>query len=119
MLSAGAVTKQVDRLEKQGYVERIREHGVRGQRLVALTVSGVHVTNEVQDRIATSFGNIAPTVSALSAEKFGAITNTLQQLLDEGSSSAPIEATMPRKSSAAPSRRAGKRPRLRPRAATR
>jgi len=83
LLTAGAVTKQVDRLEMQGYVERIREHGHRGQRLVALTAAGVRVTNEVQEIIATSFCNIAPIVMALAPEKARLITSTLQRILDE------------------------------------
>lgn len=86
LLSAGAVSKQVDRLTEQGYVDRIRAHGTQGQRLVALTEKGVHVTNTVQEVIATSFCDIAPVLSSLSAEKLRTLTTTLEKLLNENTS---------------------------------
>jgi DNA-binding MarR family transcriptional regulator len=83
LITSGAVTKQVDRLEKKGFVERIRAEASRGERLVSLTSKGMRAANFVQKTIATSFAGIGPIVSGLSEKELRTIVTTFQRLLRE------------------------------------
>lgn len=53
LVTAGAVTKQIDRLEAGGFVERRRDPSHRGGSLVALTERGLETIEKVLELLAT------------------------------------------------------------------
>ena len=53
LVTSGAITKKVDRLAAQGYVERLADPGHNGGFLVHLTKKGLQVVDEATVKLAT------------------------------------------------------------------
>jgi len=66
LVSSGAVTKQIDRLERQGYVRRDLDSRQKKQRLISLTKAGKAIADKAIEDIAKTFG-ISKAVAALPA----------------------------------------------------
>ena len=64
LVTSGAMTKQVDRLSKFGFVERLDDPGYSGGFLIRLTAKGLKVANSATEML-TKHSPIAPGVAAL------------------------------------------------------
>jgi DNA-binding MarR family transcriptional regulator len=82
LVSSGAITKQVDRLEHAGYVKKVLPTGARRRRIIALTPKGVRAADFAQDSIATSLAGIAPTFAGMKQEAVETTLHCLEQLLE-------------------------------------
>lgn len=77
MVTSGAVTKRLDRLERAGLVERRVSHGDRRSRIVALTARG----RELMDRaVEAHLANEARLLEALTAEERSTLAGLLAKL---------------------------------------
>jgi DNA-binding MarR family transcriptional regulator len=66
MLSSGAMTNRLDRLERAGYVKRLPDPGDRRGTLVQLTENGVQIINHA---VEVHLQNEQRLISALSSEE--------------------------------------------------
>lgn len=66
LVSSGAVTKQVDRLERQGLVRRDADPKQKKQRLISLTEEGRVIADKTIETIATKFA-VSKAVGSFSA----------------------------------------------------
>ena len=82
LVSSGAVTKQVDRLEQAGFVKKVLPKGALRRRVIALTPKGVRAADFAQEAIATSLAGIAPTFAAMSEASVETTLHCLEQLLE-------------------------------------
>ncbi|CCK27703.1 hypothetical protein BN159_3324 [Streptomyces davaonensis JCM 4913] len=77
LVTTGAITKRVDRLEARGLVSRsVAEHDSRG-RLIALTTEGVDLTDEL---IATHVANQRRLLEGLTEEEQSQLATLLERL---------------------------------------
>ena len=67
LVTSGAITKQVDRLRKLGFVDRIDDPSYSGGALIALTAKGLKATNAATELLAEG-SPIAPGVQRMSAD---------------------------------------------------
>src|ERR1700738_2107216 len=77
VLSSGAVTNRIDRVEAAGLVERLRDPDDRRGTLVALTDKGRQVVNEA---VVAHLANEERLVSALSARERRVLSDLLRKL---------------------------------------
>jgi DNA-binding MarR family transcriptional regulator len=78
MLSSGAMTNRIDRLEAAGLVERLQDPGDRRGTLVSLTRAGL---SRVDAAVARHVGNEAQLLSALSKAEQAQLNALLRKLL--------------------------------------
>jgi DNA-binding MarR family transcriptional regulator len=78
VLSSGAMTNRIDRVEAAGLVERLPDPDDRRGTLVALTEKGHQVADEA---VVTHLANEERLLSALSAAERGQLTDLLRMLL--------------------------------------
>ena len=90
LVTSGAITKKVDRLEQAGYVERLQDPGHNGGFLVHLTKKGLRAVDEATVKLANE-SMLAPATERLTpAERAGLgeqllrILSTLEALDDAG-----------------------------------
>jgi len=81
LVTSGAVTKQVDRLEGQGYVERLPDPGYQRGFLIRLTRRGAKVADEAMKAICSRQTTIGSAVAMLSEDERQAGARFLQRLL--------------------------------------
>ncbi|MEV7614368.1 MarR family transcriptional regulator [Streptomyces sp. NPDC089799] len=79
MVTSGAITNRIDRMEAKGLVERVRDPEDRRQVLIRLTPHGRTLTDEV---IEGHFRNLAEIVAALPREDTEAAGAVLRTLLE-------------------------------------
>ena len=97
LVTSGAVTKQVDRLETQGFVERLPDPAYQRGFLIRLTRRGARVADEAIEAICSNKTTIGAAIAALSDEERRAGGRFLQRLLDafEEAGAGADEATTP------------------------
>lgn len=78
MITSGAMTNRIDRLEKAGLVERLPDPGDRRGTLVALTAEG---KDRVDAAVSVHVANEARILSALTPEEQGQLSALLGKLL--------------------------------------
>ena len=78
VLSSGAMTNRIDRVEAAGLVERLPDPGDRRGTLVALTDKGRQVVDEA---VVTHLANEERLLTALSPRERGQLTDLLRKLL--------------------------------------
>lgn len=78
MLSSGAMTNRIDRLEKAGWVERLRDRRDRRSVIVQLTTAGVEQVDAVMPVLFAQENQLLETLSATETATFAAL---LRQLL--------------------------------------
>ncbi|MCP3732117.1 MarR family transcriptional regulator [Sphingomonas sp. MG17] len=81
LVTSGAITKQVDRLEEKGLVERWGLAG-SGRTMVRLTRKGLRVANSATEALATE-SRLAPAMGEMSAEERAAGTQFVYAMLKE------------------------------------
>lgn len=81
LVSSGAVTKQVDRLESQGLVERLPDPGYQRGSLIRLTGRGVGVADAAIEAICSDQTTIGAAISSLSEQDREVGKQFLQRLL--------------------------------------
>lgn len=82
MVTTGAITKQLDRLERQGFVRRRPREDMRGGLAVAATDAGIRLADRaMSDMVAASA--LGGMVRALSAQERGQATRICEKLLLE------------------------------------
>jgi DNA-binding MarR family transcriptional regulator len=79
-LSTGAMTRRLDRLEKDGFLERIPHHSDRRSIVVRLTPAGIDVADRAVERIVPLLAELVEPVRA-DVPKFEQIANTVLQHL--------------------------------------
>ncbi|MFF5443688.1 MarR family winged helix-turn-helix transcriptional regulator [Streptomyces sp. NPDC012888] len=79
MVTSGAITNRVDRMEAKGLVERVRDAGDRRQVRIRLTPHGHELTDRL---IVAHFDNLARLLSALPREDAAATGDALRTLLE-------------------------------------
>lgn len=82
LVSSGAVTKQVERLEAAGYVKRVPVKTGRRRHLIALTPKGLRAADFAQEAIATSLAGVAPTFRSLDPAQVESTLQCLEQILE-------------------------------------
>jgi DNA-binding MarR family transcriptional regulator len=82
LVTSGAVTKQVDRLEAQGLVERLPDPDYQRGFLIRLTRRGVKVADAAIEAICSNGTTIGAAIAALSDQERQAGLRFLQRLLD-------------------------------------
>lgn len=93
LVTSGAVTKQVDRLEAQGFVERLPDPSYQRGFLVRLTKRGAKVADAAMDAICSPQTTIGAAIASLSAEEREIGSHFLQRLLaafEEANASATL-----------------------------
>jgi DNA-binding MarR family transcriptional regulator len=80
LVSSGAVTKQIDRLERQGYVRRDRDPKQKNQRLISLTASGRAIADKAISDIVGAFV-VSKAIAALPAAEVDRLIATIERLL--------------------------------------
>jgi Transcriptional regulators len=65
LISSGAVSKQVHRLQSEGYVERLPDPANRGGQLVRLTDRGFAATNALMDGLFAPDSRVSSAIGAL------------------------------------------------------
>lgn len=83
LVSSGAVTKQVDRLESQGLVERLPDPAYQRGSLIRLTRRGVGVADAAIEAICSNQTTIGAAISSLSEEDRELGKRLLQRLLTQ------------------------------------
>ena len=86
LITAGAVTKQVDRLSSRGLVKRRQDPNHAGGILVQLTAKGISVSEEIA-MIVSSKGQVHEAMESLSKVQQNKTMEFLLKLLDELNSS--------------------------------
>jgi DNA-binding MarR family transcriptional regulator len=81
LVTSGAVTKQVDRLEAQGLVERLADPSHRRGFLIRLTRRGVRVADAAIEAICSNQTTIGAAIAALSDQERKVGERFLQRLL--------------------------------------
>jgi DNA-binding MarR family transcriptional regulator len=81
LVTSGAVTKQLDRLEAQGFVERLPDPSDQRGFLIHLTRGGVKGTDAAMEAICSNQTTIGAAIAALSEEEQAAGARFLQRLL--------------------------------------
>jgi DNA-binding MarR family transcriptional regulator len=79
MVTSGAITNRVDRMEAKGLVERVRDPADRRQVRIRLTPQGRALIDEV---VVAHFENLAGLLTALTHEDTEATAATLRTLLE-------------------------------------
>ncbi|WP_434595995.1 MarR family winged helix-turn-helix transcriptional regulator [Streptomyces sp. A5-4] len=79
MVTSGAITNRIDRMEAKGLVERVREGGDRRTVTIRLTEHGHEVTREY---MAAHLANEARMLKELSREECEQLGNSLRKLLE-------------------------------------
>ena len=110
LVTSGAMTKQVDRLSRLGFVERLDDPTNSAGVLIALTGKGLKATNAATDHLASN-SPIAPALANLTATERGTARRLVQRMLQD------LEEALGRES--APRARATRSPRRRRRSAAR
>jgi DNA-binding MarR family transcriptional regulator len=110
LVTSGAMTKQVDRLSRLGFVERLDDPTNSAGVLIALTGKGLKAANAATDHLATS-SPIAPALANLTASERGTVRRLVKHMLQD------LEDTLGRES--APRARTTRSPRRRRRSAAR
>jgi DNA-binding MarR family transcriptional regulator len=82
LVTSGAVTKQVDRLEAQGFVERLPDPADQRSFLIRLTRRGAKVADTAIEAICSKETTIGSAIAALSDQEREAGRRFLQRLLD-------------------------------------
>jgi DNA-binding MarR family transcriptional regulator len=82
LVTSGAVTKQVDRLETQGFVERLPDPTYQRGFLIRLTRRGARVADEAIEAICSNETTIGAAIAALSDDERQAGGRFLQRLLN-------------------------------------
>jgi DNA-binding MarR family transcriptional regulator len=82
LITAGAVTKQVDRLASRGLVKRRKDPSHAGGTLVQLTAKGISVSDEIA-MIVSSEGKVNEAMESLSKVQQEKTLDFLLKLLDE------------------------------------
>lgn len=96
LVTSGAITKQVDRLETQGFVERLPDPAYQRGFLIRLTRRGARVADEAIEAICSNQTAIGAAIAALSEEERQVGAHFLQRLLEaleEAGAGADEEAT--------------------------
>ncbi|RSS84408.1 MarR family winged helix-turn-helix transcriptional regulator [Streptomyces sp. WAC06614] len=79
MVTSGAITNRIDRMEGKGLVERVRDPADRRQVRIRLTPQGRALIDEV---VVAHFENLAGLLTALDREETEAAAVTLRALLE-------------------------------------
>jgi DNA-binding MarR family transcriptional regulator len=103
LVTSGAVTKQVDRLEAQGFVERLPDPAHQRGFLIRLTRRGVKVADAAIEAICSKETMIGAAIAALSDQEREVGRRFLHRLLDIFEEAGAAEEPTP----AAPLRRRG------------
>jgi DNA-binding MarR family transcriptional regulator len=82
LVTSGAVTKQLDRLEAQGFVERLPDPADQRSFLIRLTRRGVKVADAAIEAICSKKTKIGAAIAALSDQEREVGRRFLQRLLD-------------------------------------
>jgi DNA-binding MarR family transcriptional regulator len=82
LVTSGAVTKQLDRLEAQGFVERLADPSDQRGFLIHLTRRGAKVADAAIEAICSEQTTIGAAIASLSEEERAAGDRFLQRLLD-------------------------------------
>jgi DNA-binding MarR family transcriptional regulator len=93
LVSSGAITKQVDRLEQAGYVKKVLPKGALRRRVIALTPKGVRAADFAQEAIATSLAGIAPTFAGMKQQEVETTLHCLEKLLEGATARQPHDDT--------------------------
>lgn len=83
MVTTGAVTKRLDRLQRQGMVERTVTAGDARGRLVSLTPAGVDLTDELIERHLAREDDLLGGLSAAERTRLADLLGTLLSSLEE------------------------------------
>ncbi len=87
MVTTGAVTNRIDRLEEQGLIERVANPADRRQVLVHLTAAGLKLTDEVAD---AHYSFEEQLISVLDPSQRAAVAEALRSvLIDLGDTDRP------------------------------
>lgn len=81
LVTSGAVTKQLDRLEAQGLVERLPDPSYQRGFLVRLTRAGARVADKAMDAICSDETTIGAAIGSLTAEEREIGSRFLNRLL--------------------------------------
>lgn len=81
LVTSGAITKQVDRLSSQGFVDRIVDPSYSGGALIALTAKGLKAANSATELL-TDGSPIVPGVQNMSASDRTAARRFIQKMLE-------------------------------------
>jgi DNA-binding MarR family transcriptional regulator len=82
LITAGAVTKQVDRLSSRGLVKRKKDPGHAGGTLVQLTKKGVTIADEIAITVSSS-GMVHDAIASLSRAQHDKSLDYLLKLMDQ------------------------------------
>ena len=82
LITAGAVTKQVDRLSSRGLVKRKQDPGHAGRTLVQLTKKGVTIADEIAITVSSS-GMVHDAIASLSRVQNDKSLDYLLKLMDQ------------------------------------
>lgn len=82
LVTSGAITKQVDRLSRLGFVERLDDPTNSAGVLIALTAKGLKATNAATDHLAAN-SPIAPALANLTSAERGAARRLIKQMLQD------------------------------------
>ena len=82
LVTSGAITKQVDRLSKLGFVERLDDPTNSAGVLIALTGKGLKAANTATDHLAKN-SPIAPAIANLKPTEREAVRRFVQQMLQD------------------------------------
>lgn len=85
LVSSGAVTKQVERLERLGHVVRVQATSSGRRQLIALTPEGLAAADFAQEAIATSLAGIAPTFKGMDKKEVATTLRCLEEILQVAS----------------------------------
>jgi len=93
LVTSGAITKQVYRLRRLGYVERLDDPAYTGGALIALTAKGLRAANSATQRLAED-SPIGAGVTHLTASERAAVRRFAEEALEglEKSATAPRSA---------------------------
>jgi len=80
LVTSGAITKKVDRLEQAGYVERLPDPGHSGGFLVHLTKKGLRAVDEATVKLANE-SMLAPATERLTAAERAGLREQVQRIL--------------------------------------
>lgn len=98
VVTSGAITKQVSRLSRAGYVERLDDPSYNGGALIALTAKGLRAADSATERLA-EWSLLAPGVARMTGSTKAAGRRFVQELLENLELAATTEgARPPRKS---------------------
>lgn len=82
LVTSGAITKQVDRLSRLGFVERLDDPTNSAGVLIALTAKGLKATNAATDHLANN-SPIAPALANLTPTQRGTVRQLVQRMLQD------------------------------------